>query len=86
MRVLLMLVGLILRAAAAVVAVAGVLRIFDAHPYQGVAIIIAAIGLMIAGTELRSSRYRRADLSDALYIGSEDLIGYRSHVMRRHKG
>jgi hypothetical protein len=35
MRVLLMLVGPILRAAAAVVAVVGVLRIFDAHPFQG---------------------------------------------------
>lgn len=86
MRYVLQVIGLLLRASAAVLAAYGVVQIFDSHPFLGVGAIIASLALMVGGTELRSQSARRADLTDALYMSGDDMLGYRSHINRRHNG
>ncbi len=61
----------------------GVVLLFDGHPFVGILALVGALALIIAGTALREHS-RRADLSDALYISGDDMIGYRSQIRRRH--
>jgi hypothetical protein len=77
------LVGVALRAAGAITALWGVVLLFDGRPVLGVAAILGALGLTVAGSWLQAHP-GRADLSNALYISGDDMIGYRSHILRRH--
>lgn len=85
MRFLRSLAGLVVRLAGALAAVWGVVLLFDGHPWLGVLSIIGAFVVSVAGASLQSHG-RRADLSNALYMAGDDMIGYRSHILRRHRG
>lgn len=77
--------SLVLRGGAALAAAWAVVMLFDGRRALGILSLVAAFVAMIAGTALRE-RGIRADLSDALYTSGDDMLGYRSHLRRRHRG